>query len=519
MAANGCLAVRVPSGKTLSMELQGGETVLDVKKFVAAREKLPMESITMRCKGRCVDQMAGRIVGLGYVEAGLEAALITQKSVWLTYILWLVGWWCGLHHWYLEREGQAFLWMTSLGGFGIGSALDFFFIPGYVREANGEFYKGSRGFGFFAFCNYLTFAIYYAWLLSFLGEWPAFWVSNIISLATLTFGRKTIGFPNRTAFGFLAIVQVIMMQDRTVEMVEHLQSFIRRCFAIAQTTRPDDVPSTGRKSVPVRLFMFIGSAMLICVTSHYIEFEYGGKQTNLAESVVSGGKILSQVFQELYKMGWRESFESIYGVVQGEEKKALDRLGLQKGATPQEIKKAWRKLTFDNHPDRNPDAPPGAMNEINQAYETLNRIYKLRGGKADDEDSTRERPEAPPRPPREDPNRKGGFTFTFGNRPNKDHPEPEPPKKQAGKTRSDDYITDEEYLRKLELWTAKAAKKAGKGKALPPNWYGKMSLESITSVLMARRDKEANPVDKQEIINLMEYMKKARKQREAESEL
>ncbi|MFQ5351798.1 MAG: DnaJ family molecular chaperone, partial [Candidatus Binatia bacterium] len=57
---------------------------------------------------------------------------------------------------------------------------------------------------------------------------------------------------------------------------------------------------------------------------------------------------------------------------------ALAMLGLQRGASPEDIKRAWRKLSMENHPDR--AAHLGEefrklagerMSQINKAYEAL----------------------------------------------------------------------------------------------------------------------------------------------------
>src|SRR5512136_1227334 len=52
-------------------------------------------------------------------------------------------------------------------------------------------------------------------------------------------------------------------------------------------------------------------------------------------------------------------------------------LGLKRDATEEEIKKAYRKLAFKYHPDRNKDKEAeGRFKEINEAYEVLSDSQK-----------------------------------------------------------------------------------------------------------------------------------------------
>eukprot|EP01038_Epipyxis_sp_PR26KG_P017682 gene17682-24611_t len=46
-------------------------------------------------------------------------------------------------------------------------------------------------------------------------------------------------------------------------------------------------------------------------------------------------------------------------------------LGLTSNATPAEVTKAYRKLAMQYHPDRNKEADPQIMKQINNAYETI----------------------------------------------------------------------------------------------------------------------------------------------------
>ena len=50
-----------------------------------------------------------------------------------------------------------------------------------------------------------------------------------------------------------------------------------------------------------------------------------------------------------------------------------DVLGVQKGGSEDELKKAYRKMAKKYHPDLNPDDKPAEekLNEVNEAYEII----------------------------------------------------------------------------------------------------------------------------------------------------
>lgn len=60
----------------------------------------------------------------------------SKKSVIVAYILWLFSGIFGVHHFYLRRDRHAFVWWSTLGGFGVGWLGEVFRIPRYVRDAN-----------------------------------------------------------------------------------------------------------------------------------------------------------------------------------------------------------------------------------------------------------------------------------------------------------------------------------------------------------------------------------------------
>ncbi len=55
-------------------------------------------------------------------------------------------------------------------------------------------------------------------------------------------------------------------------------------------------------------------------------------------------------------------------------------LGVSREASDEEIKKAYRKLVFEHHPDRNPNSPQAEekIREINTAYEVISDAEKRR---------------------------------------------------------------------------------------------------------------------------------------------
>ena len=72
-----------------------------------------------------------------------------MKDKTVAYLLWcgcFVGV-CGLHRIYNGKYGTGFLWLFTLGLFGIGQVIDLFTIPGMVEDANNRLLVQAMGVG------------------------------------------------------------------------------------------------------------------------------------------------------------------------------------------------------------------------------------------------------------------------------------------------------------------------------------------------------------------------------------
>jgi len=75
---------------------------------------------------------------------------MSNKSEFITYLLWLTCGWLGIHHLYLRRYRHAFVWLWTLGGCcGLGWVLEFWRLSCYVDMANNAgSYKRKTGVSF-----------------------------------------------------------------------------------------------------------------------------------------------------------------------------------------------------------------------------------------------------------------------------------------------------------------------------------------------------------------------------------
>jgi TM2 domain-containing membrane protein YozV len=61
---------------------------------------------------------------------------VKRRHLGIAYVLLLVFGWAGAHRFYLRHYGWGYIYLITLGCFGLGILLDLFLLPGLVDGAN-----------------------------------------------------------------------------------------------------------------------------------------------------------------------------------------------------------------------------------------------------------------------------------------------------------------------------------------------------------------------------------------------
>ena len=296
-----------------------------------------------------------------------------QKSLFIAYVCWMFGWWFGAHHWYLERHSQAFLWMTSCGGFCVGAFFDFFMLPKYVREANGGWDPYNTGIGIRAYFLYLTYAQFFTSMFSGPGIMFGRAVGLALAIPALQFGRRTFGVPSRST-------KLVLMAGFSVLQLESVNpesgiAFIRSVVGLMQKNLPDKEHTVGRHSLWKRFSFFVMVLMGMFVGATLIEITTtDGRKATLASQFTKLGSQAYQMLHNVYNMGFQDFVTTMRSL--NEEDKALLALDLKEGATLKEIKAQYKVMANLHHPDKGGSVEK--MQEINAAFKTLKNVCPLR---------------------------------------------------------------------------------------------------------------------------------------------
>ena len=351
----------------------------------------------------------------------------------VAYFLWLVGGWFGVHHFYLGRDKQGILWITSFSGyFGIGWIRDFFRIPAYVRDANSDpayveflgaemrYYKRPSIYkNIHRIIAQVLFGYFYRMVV--LGAIPEEY--GDMKLLIMALG------PLGTAFGTYMVSNVGRMKSRlkysiigayvgellfgTTFILDDPTPSLAVVVSMAFSTygwefdrSPQGLPTQGGacKNCCKRLGVWTLAFLIFYgLTGSYFYFNASvttedGETIKIREAVNNflqspAWEELKQsvwkIFEDYQKEGWNGAKRRmvILADVEGEERSQTV-LGVERNATLKEIKEKYRVLAKEWHPDHHQnDSEEGKLHaqekfmEIKEAYETLTKIHRRRESK------------------------------------------------------------------------------------------------------------------------------------------
>nr|CAD7395740.1 unnamed protein product [Timema poppensis] len=311
---------------------------------------------------------------------------MAKKSMLTTYILWFIGGVFGLHHLYLGRDAQAFLWWCTLGGYvGCGWLRDIFYIPEYVSDANEDPpFSSVRFFGMFVvaylWSSVVTmaipeepigginwrFLIVLAPLACALGVWT---VGNI--------GREqgTIWWPLAAAYATFPLYYYF--EDDTTAY--SLMTFV-------SSLAFDTWSKKWRRSPPKKNYFYFNTKLT----------DSEGEEIPVREAIhhfftspwwVDLKQSLHDTWVYAQHHGWVETWRQIIDLSDPHgEQNAYKVLGVSGAASQAEIRLKYRELSREFHPDKvkDPEKRREAQEqfmEIQQAYETLSKIKGRRSRK------------------------------------------------------------------------------------------------------------------------------------------
>nr|CAD7426619.1 unnamed protein product [Timema monikensis] len=349
---------------------------------------------------------------------------MAKKSMLTTYILWFIGGVFGLHHLYLGRDAQAFLWWCTLGGYvGCGWLRDIFYIPEYVSDANEDVkfirkhvarvrqhdkppFSSVRFFGMFVvaylWSSVVTmaipeehigginwrFLIVLAPLACALGVWT---VGNI--------GREqgTIWWPLVAAYATFPLYYYFEDDTTAYSLMTFVSSLAFDTWSKKWRRTPPKKKSLAKRITTLT----VCGVLYLSLWGSYFYFntkltDSEGEEIPVREAIhhfftspwwVDLKQSLHDTYVYAQHHGWVETWRQIIDLSDPHgEQNAYKVLGVSGAASQSEIRLKYRELSREFHPDKvkDPEKRREAQEqfmEIQQAYETLSKIKGRRSRK------------------------------------------------------------------------------------------------------------------------------------------
>ena len=339
---------------------------------------------------------------------------MAKKSLFVTYFLWLLFGWLGLHHFYLGRDRHAFIWWSTFGGiFFLGWFRDIWRIPEYVEDANEELdymetltrrmkLRKEPPFNVSRFAGEMMVGYFYGILvrLAIPEEAPA-WLVGILVPFGIAVGVHLVGNVGREKgefkYPFMAsITGYFLLSYLTGEEASYMYCalFASCAFNYYRKYRRTPKPKAGTCHRLVHLGL--SGCIIISLWCSFMYFNANvttedGEKIKLRDAVnhfftspawLEFKETVWQLFEEGQKQGWKNMYDEFVKALDPRgEQNALKVLGLPENATESEIRRRYKKLAVKWHPDRNKDNQEEAQKkfiEIQQAYEVLSKLKSQR---------------------------------------------------------------------------------------------------------------------------------------------
>ncbi|XP_038049045.1 dnaJ homolog subfamily C member 22-like [Patiria miniata] len=344
-----------------------------------------------------------------------------MANLFVAYVLWLFLGWLGVHHFYLGRDRQAFVWWSTCGGiFGLGWFRDIWRIPSYVDAANREPYYMTRlkekiamrkypSFDPVRFIGQTCFGTFMGYL-SMLTISEEYHVENPIPRSCLVpfavavavhivgnIGWETVSFKWALA-GPCILALVFPGNPHIIVYMALLSSILSQWDRGFKTVEPPPAASSRQRGFCTRVFVLcLAGSLVISMWGSALYFNASvttsdGETIKFRDAVdhffnspfwKQFKETVQQLFNEWQESGWENMWSRFVAALDPEgEQNAYEVLGLSKNATKEEITKRYRQLAKQFHPDKNLKGNQEEVAEkfmqIQAAYETLTKIRDRR---------------------------------------------------------------------------------------------------------------------------------------------
>nr|XP_033330871.1 dnaJ homolog subfamily C member 22 [Megalopta genalis] len=357
-----------------------------------------------------------------------------RKSVFWTYVLWAFGGLFGAHHVYLERDKQAFVYFSTLGGYvGFGWLRDIYMIPWYVADANEDprfledfkqKVRTNRKPPFSTVRFAAETGVAYLWAGIYRSAIPEDEVYGInfrhlllLTPFVIAFGvwivgnigreRGSIWFALGAAYLFYPTLSYIGDDTMWLFLMTVASAWSFDTFSKEWRLKP-----RKKKGLVRRLFyLTLAAAFYISLLVSYFYFnavvtDSEGEEIKLSEAIrhfltspiwLDLKASLEATWNQAVHQGFWATWAQLIDLTDPRgEINAYKVLGLSQTATQKEVTARWRALSRDNHPDKikgseqeRREAQEKFM-EIQQAYDILSKAKnrrQRRNRKSDDDEN------------------------------------------------------------------------------------------------------------------------------------